>query len=139
MILHWAASQAVSMVETIGAKVDNSVIEEFGRIPDPHTLGLHVQVLPQLILLLLSMWVRGLIVLMITYLIPLHTWMPKMAGSVRVVSANCRELRELPKEGIQWGELSTPNRSGGSTGFAADWTPLIEGKNYLETVFLKVK
>jgi hypothetical protein len=80
-----------------------------------------------------------LLVLGITifYFIRFKTWMPLMAGSLRIVLESCRYLPTpkdldgritLPKDGIMWGDISTQTER--RAGFDADASPLVTGAIY---------
>src|SRR5436853_171539 len=76
-----------------------------GIFPNSHSLALYIEFLPQPLLILMSLWALCLVALTVTYLVPLRAWMPKMAGSVRVVCIACWGLAHLPKMGFN-GERS---------------------------------
>jgi len=100
MVVHWVVSHGMTVEESVGSS---------------HILQLSAGTA------LLTGIIAGLLVFITTvfYLIPMHTWMPLMGGSSRVVFCfACHLSLPLPADGVSFGEISP--RTGGSTSLPAD-------------------
>jgi hypothetical protein len=114
-MLHWLVSQTLFVVEILASP------------QRPATFYLNFSPLAIMCVgLAVIILVLGIT---IYYFIPKKTWMPLMAGSVRVVFESCQLLETtMPRGGIMWGDISTDNRR--LAGFAPVTNLLVPGAYY---------
>lgn len=117
VVLHWLASQAFYFVESYENSFQQLVYIVY-QIP-----------LPTIVLAIT--WTLLVLTITIIYLRPQRSLMPVMCGSGRVVFASCCSLRELPKEGIVWGDITELGASAPrKAGFAFTARRIVEGQIY---------
>jgi hypothetical protein len=94
-IMHWLVSQTLFVVEILGK---DSSPGYFYINYSPFAI-FSIGVVSTILVVLITIY----------YFLPVRTWMPLMAGSARVVFESCVRLEpNLPLEGIEWGDVSTP-------------------------------
>lgn len=101
--MHWIVSQTMFVVE-----VENlSGLPVRNNTPAPDAIIFAICYSPTAIFVIAIMALAAVLGVTIYYLIPFQTWMPFMAGSARVVFASCCALpKDLPVDGIMWGDVS---------------------------------
>jgi hypothetical protein len=94
-IMHWLVSQTLFVVEILGK---DSSPGYFYMNYSPFAI-FSIGIVSTILVVLITVY----------YFLPVRTWMPLMAGSARVVFESCVRLEpNLPMEGIEWGDVSTP-------------------------------
>ena len=101
--MHWIVSQTMFVVE-----VENlSGLPLVNNTHAPDEIIFAICYSPTAIFVIAVMSLAAVLGITIYYLIPFRTWMPFMAGSARVVFASCCALpKDLPVDGIMWGDVS---------------------------------
>jgi hypothetical protein len=125
--MHWIVSQTLFVVE-----VENqSGLPVLNGTPTPPGLVYIICYSPTAIFV--TACLSGLLILKITiyYVYPFRSCMPFMAGSARVVFASCTALpRQLPKDGVMWGDVS--DQYGRLAGFGENARAIRVGEIYPE-------
>ena len=125
--MHWVVSQTLFVVE-----VENtSGLPLIAGQPSPAQIIFAICYSPTAIFVIAVF--ASLLILGVTiyYVIPIRSVMPFMAGSARVVFASCTALpRDLPKDGIMWGDVS--DEWGRLAGFAENAKGIQLGEIYPE-------
>jgi len=101
--MHWIVSQTMFVVEVenlSGLPVQNNT-------PAPKAIIFDICYSPTAIFVIAVMGLAAVLGITIYYVLPFRSWMPFMAGSARVVFASCCALpKDLPVDGIMWGDVS---------------------------------
>ena len=125
--MHWVVSQTMFVVE-----VENqSGLPVRNNVPAPDAIIFAICYSPTAIFVIAVMALAALLGITIYYFIPFQTWMPFMAGSARVVFASCCALpKDLPVDGIMWGDVS--DEWGRLAGFGENAKGIQAGEIYPE-------
>jgi hypothetical protein len=101
--MHWVVSQTLFVVE-VENKSGRPPLDSGHRPPE---LTFAICYSPTAIFVIGVLSIILIIGLTIYYFLPFRSFMPFMAGSARVVFANCTALpKDLPRDGIMWGDVS---------------------------------
>ena len=114
-VLHWLVSQTLVVVEILPSTTKPA--------------NFYLNFSPIAIICIGGASTILILFMTIYYFIPISTWMPLMAGSVKMVLESCSRLDpQLPRGGIMWGDISTNQRR--LAGFGPVVDLLVEGATY---------